>query len=147
MWAVKAAKHELPLTSSYIIGLIETCGDYWVCKHAGDWWIMYCLVDRFQIWNDNFFKMLLIKHPLLVLEFFQVSKKVNYITDGVVLPSKEKHYFIYCWREMINILNVFGKRKNTSQLISTAFKIHVFSSKEAKSYAWQICFISWNGLM
>lgn len=77
--------------------------------------------------------MLLIKHPLLVLEFFQVSKKVNYITDGVVLPSKEKHYFIYCWREMINILNVFGKRKNTSQLISKAFKIHMsFPQKRQK---------------
>ena len=66
----------------------------------------------------------------MLLEFFLMSNKQILLQNPFSSPSKKKHYFTFCQRKMINILNGFGKKgQNISQTHLQSFQRTYTSSK------------------
>lgn len=98
------------------------------------------VTGKSSMWlTDSKFKIITFKYcvfkKILLLEFFLMSNKQILLQNLFSLPSKKKHYFTFCQRKMINILNGFGKkRQNISQTHLQSFQRTHTSSK---------CLVSW----
>ena len=98
------------------------------------------VTGKSSMWlTDSKFKIIIFKYcvfkKILLLEFFLMRIKQILLKNPFSLPSKKKHYFTFCQRKMINILNGFGKkRQNISQTHLQSFQRTHTSSK---------CLVSW----
>ena len=97
------------------------------------------VTGKSSMWlTDSKFKTIIFKNCVFLKKFFLTSNKQILLQNPFSLPSKKKHYFTFCQRKMINILNGFGKKgQNISQTHLQSFQ------RTHTSFFFPFIFISW----